>query len=36
MEVILIRGRENMVRKSESSLYGRFLMQKGFIRLSLE
>ena len=25
-----------MVRKSESSLYGTFVMQKGFIRLSLE
>ena len=48
IEVSLIRVRENIVRKSESLLYGRYVMprmlrfliflviQKGFIRISLE
>ena len=48
IEVYLVRVRENMVCKSESLLYGRYVMlrtlslliflviQKGFIRISLE
>ena len=48
IEVSLVRVRENIVRKSESLLYGRYVMprmlsfliflviQKGFIRISLE
>ena len=36
IKVSLVRERENMVGKSDSSLYGRFIIQKGFIRPSLE
>ena len=34
--VSLVHGRENMVHKNEIWLYGRFAIQKGFMRLSLE